>query len=178
MNNKEKSSNNSNCDFGCSLAFLNGVLRKTTSFVQHLDTQINILIGISLGIFIFSASRFPGENGDISLAFLVLTIFSLLSTLVGLFAIHPPKWLRKRGQDESLMYNKKISNFSSSAEYGDELLNVMSSQEEIVRQYAVELYNISKYYYRPKRNLFHIARRVFLLGIAISFILLLKVIVS
>jgi len=178
MNNKEKIPNNSNHDFGCSLSFLNGMLRKTTSFVQHLDTQINILIGISLGMFAFGASKFQGENGDISLAFLVLTIFSLLSTLVGLFAIHPPKWLRKRGQEESLMYNKKISSFSSSVEYGDELLKAIKNKEEIVRQYATELYNISKYYYRPKRNLFHIARRIFLLGITISFILLLKVIVS
>ena len=131
-----------------------------------------------MAIFVFSASKFPGESGDISLAFLVLSIFSLLSTLVGLFAIHPPKWMRKRGQEESLMYNKKISSFPSSVEYGDQLLNVMTGQEEMARQYAVELYNISKYYYRPKRNLFHIARRIFILGIAISLVLLLKVIVS
>ncbi|PIZ89303.1 MAG: hypothetical protein COX90_00025 [Candidatus Nealsonbacteria bacterium CG_4_10_14_0_2_um_filter_38_17] len=121
-----------------------------------------------MAIFIFSASIFQNERGEISLPFLTLALFSIISTFVGLFAIHPFRFMRKRGQEESLMYNKEIISFPSFLEYAQELKRITNDKEAIINQYAKEIYNICKYYYRPKRELFHLARRIFIIGFALS----------
>ena len=41
-------------DKGTNVRILGFMLTKTDGFVRHLDTQINILMGISSAIFVFS----------------------------------------------------------------------------------------------------------------------------
>jgi hypothetical protein len=156
-------------DIGSTVRFLSSVLEKTDAFARHIDSQVNILVGISSGIFIFSASKM--SQIDIS-PFFVLTIFSGISVIMGLLAIHPPKSLRKRGQAESLFYNKKIISFSDSDAYFEELNKIVGDSDLIVREFSVEIFNASKYYYRPKRKLFVWSRNSLLLGIILSFLLL------
>ncbi|MEK7510215.1 MAG: hypothetical protein AAB567_01490 [Patescibacteria group bacterium] len=146
--------------------FLDGLLEKSYEFAQHLDAQTNILVGVSTAIFLFSLSAFLGDHPRI--LFLVLGFFSGLSSLIGLFAIHPPKFMRKRGQEESLMYNKKIASFLSAEEYGRELGKILDDGRAVTQQYATEIYNVAKYYYRPKRRLFHWSRNILIAGIFFS----------
>lgn len=143
--------------------FLEGIVQKHYSFSQHLDNQVNILVGVSTAIFLFSLSQFL--DGHAGKPFLVLAITSGFTLLVGLFAIHPPAFMRKRGQEESISYNKKIAAYKSSKEYWKEVRRVIADKDEIVRQYATETYNVSKFYYRPKRKLFHLARNILVIGI-------------
>ena len=152
----------------CSIQFLDELLQKSYQFAQHLDTQTDILVGVSSAIFLFSLSRFLDAKGEIP--FLILAVFTGLSSLVGLFAIHPPRFMRKRGQEESLMYHKHIMSFSSPAEYGRQLLSVIDDEDRIIKEYATEIYNVSKYYYRPKRRLFHVARNLLMTGILLGFV--------
>jgi hypothetical protein len=147
--------------------FLDGILEKTKDYAQHMDNQIQILVGITSAIFVFSATQFS-EKGELFL--LVLALFSICSVITALFAIHPPRFMSKRGQRESLMYNKKIISFSSAKDYGEEILKTVKEPEAIFQQYATEIYNLSRYYYRPKRTLFHLARLIFLLGFIFSFL--------
>ena len=150
-----------------STRFLDETLEKTYTFAQHLDTQTNVLVGLSTAIFLFSMSRFISTTEELS--FLVLGFFSGLSSLIGLFAIHPPKFMRKRGQEESLMYHKNIIKFSSPQEYYKKLRDMIDNRDSVMAEYATEIYNVSKYYYRPKRKLFHMARNMLIVGLLVSF---------
>ena len=165
-------SNKSKVSAETSLFFLSSMLQKSISFAQHMDNQTSILVGLSSGIFILAVSQVRGENGLISLPLLVLAIFSLLSALIALFAILPPRCMRKKGQEESLLYNKEIASFASASRYCKELIKVSGSMDEIIKQFSLELYNLSRFYYQPKRRLFKYARHLLLFGILISLIMM------
>ena len=149
--------------------FLDGLLQKTYGFAQHLDHQVNILLGISSAVFLFALSRVLEHGAEP--AFSVLSLCAGLSSLVALFAVHPPKFMRKRGQKESVLYHKHAETFSSSAEYAQALEEVIEDKKAMIQEYAVEAYNVSKYYYRPKRRLFRLSRNLLLLGVLSSFVL-------
>ena len=151
--------------------FLDSILEKSTVLSSRIDDQLNILLGLGTAIFIFSAAKM---NWTADLWWVILGCFSAISTIVGLFAIHPPRFVTQVGQHESVMYNKNITGkFRNSQEYGEKLIEVISSKREVVHQYATEIYNVYKYYYGPKRRLFKLARLVLAMGIALALILFL-----
>jgi hypothetical protein len=152
--------------------FLSDLLTKANTFATHADTQANILIGVSSALFVFAVSN-AGGNSDHPLLFYILGFFAALSALVALIGVHPPRVVRKKGQPESVMYNLEITSFSSAQEYEKRLNEVLTQDEAIVRQYALEIYNLYKYYYRPKRLLFSVARNLLFIGIILSFVVFL-----
>ena len=149
--------------------FLKSILEKSTVLSSRIDDQLNILLGLSTAVFIFSASKVdPVTN----YWWAVLAFFSGLSIIIGLFAVHPPRFITKVGQDESLMYNKNIAKrFKNSKEYTKKLLEVVNNHDAIVHQYATEVYNVYKYYYGPKRKLFKFSRLILAVGIVLTFLL-------
>jgi hypothetical protein len=153
-------------DNGALVRFLGDLLRKGTLFVRHFDSQLNILISISSALFVFSFSSVSDSNYKLS--FIVLGAFAALAALAGLLGVHPPRFLRKRGQSESIMYNKKICDFSSPEEYGKALIEVAWNKELLVNEYATEVYNLYNYYYRPKRKLFKVSQSLLMIGIGLS----------
>lgn len=153
------------------------ILEKTIIQTQHIDEQINILIGINSAIFIYSTTKLDTNS---ALVFFVLGIASVSSLIVGLIAIHPPEFLRKKNkqndhQIESLIKNRTIGNFSSSFQYGEALIKTLKEPEKVIQEYAGQIYSISKYYYRPKRDMFKLARNIMLSGMIISAILFLYI---
>lgn len=153
---KNQEYNNEN--ISSTVRMLASILGKTDGFVRHLDTQINILLGISSAVFMFSASQI--KNSEWEIFFIIISGFSAMSSIICLCAIHPPKFMRKRGQVESLMYSKKVSAFESQTEYSKELKKIKGNEENIIDEYATEIYNLCKYYYRPKRKLFNVSRNI------------------
>lgn len=151
-----------------SVYFLDSIAEKRHAAARHLDTQTNVIVGVSMAVSLFSLTRIL--EGESRVSFLILAAFSALAALLGLFAIHPPWFMRKRGQIESLMHSKHVAAFPHSDGYHKELKEVLEDEQKIVEQYAREIYNVSKYYYRPKRKLFHWARDMLLLGVVISII--------
>lgn len=147
-----------------SIIFLNSVMGKATGIILHFDTQTNILIGISTAISAFAISNIK----DGPAIFSILAFFSIISVAVGLYAVHPPKFLRKKGQHESLLYNRKISGFRDSKEYAEEIKKIIDNKEAIIEEYSNEIYNIYKYHYSPKRVLFKISRNFLIAGILVS----------
>ena len=147
-----------------SIIFLNSVMGKATGIILHFDTQTNILIGISTAISAFAISNIK----DGTAVFSTLAFFSIISVAIGLYAVHPPKFLRKKGQRESLLYNRKISSFEDSKEYAQEIKKTINNKDSIIEEYSNEIYNIYKYHYRPKRVLFKISRDFLIAGILIS----------
>lgn len=153
-----------------SFFFLSSILQKSENFARHIDSQTNILVGLSSGIFVLSISQIITESGSTSLPLLILAMFSLSSALMALFAVVPPRIMRKKGQKESLLYNKEIASFKSADHYERELSRACHDLDKIIHEYSVELYNLSNYYYQPKRRLFKYSRHLLLFGIFLSLI--------
>ena len=137
--------------------------------VQALDTQINIIIGIASAAFAFTSAQYLINH---SIGYLVMTLFSAFSAIAGLIAIHPPKFLRgsQDGKKKSDLFATSIAEYPTSTEYAEELLRIVKSKRAIVEGCAVDVYNISKYYYLPKRRLFRLSRNLFLVGIVVGLI--------
>ncbi|MDD2935119.1 MAG: hypothetical protein PHX25_01455 [Candidatus Pacebacteria bacterium] len=152
-----------------------GVSEKHVSFAQHIDRQTNVLISLSTGVFVLVASHIL-RTGDSSFKLIIPLIFSAISGVLSLYAIHPPKFMRKRGQKESLLvYSKKIASFKNPGTYVRELKKVLNDEnkDRLIEEIGTDIYNITKYYYRPKRKLFVYARNVFMSGIITSTLLFL-----
>lgn len=170
MNGDKQNAYDPKKDVGDTIRLLNGILDRGNAFARHIDTQANILIGVSSAIFILAQSKLNIAGNSEPL--LILSLFAAIAALCALLAVHPPKFLRKRGQKESLMYNRKITEYASPDEYQKELSRIMGDQDAIIQQYTVEIYNLYKYYYQPKRALFRLARNILISGIGLSFITL------
>jgi len=145
-------------------------LQRNHSFAQQLDTYANIMVALSSAIFIFSFSQMDAGR---SLFWVVLGLATGLATIFSLLMIRPPKQLRKRGQKESLMFKSEIISQKSAEEYGDRLEKMLGNKTEVIDQFGREIYNVAKYYYRPKKIMFFWARGVLLVGMSASLILFL-----
>jgi len=150
------------------LEFLEGILQRNHSFAQQLDTYADIMIALSTAIFIFSFSQL---RADYALFWVVLGLTGGIVTIVALLMIKPPAVLRKKGQVESIMFKTKIASFGSAREYEDSLTKTLRDRQGTIEQYSREIYNVTKYYYEPKKFLFRIARNVLLLGIVLTIVL-------
>lgn len=155
------------------LFFLSGALQKAENFARHMDNQISILVGLSSGLFILSVSQIKPENSDVFFPLLLFIPFSLAAALLAIFALIPPRFMRKKGQKESLLYNKEIISLGSAERYAKELKEIVRDFDKIREQYALEIYNICRYYYRPKRRLFKISRQILCAGVFLSLLALL-----
>lgn len=147
--------------------FLSNSINKVRQMTDHMDTQLNILIGISSAIFVFSASQYDSKH---SYMFLILALFAACSALIGIVAVHPFKFMRKRGAAEGVVYNRIVSQFPSHKDYAEALTKAVENEQNIIEQYAIEIYNLYKFYYRPKRDLYILTRNVLIAGIFLSII--------
>jgi hypothetical protein len=158
-------------DIGANIRFLQAILDNATSHVTQLDSQVNIIIGISSALFAFSASRLADKN---SIVFLILGLFSALSAIAGLYSIHPPKFMRSVKKSEgkdSLLYHKNIMRFDKPIGYEKALSKIIGNQKSITHQYSIEIFMIYRNLYRPKRDLFNLSRNLLLAGISISLLI-------
>ena len=145
------------------LRFLSTVLQKGSAVAMHVDTQSNILIGVDLAIFVYASSQSVSDP-----FFLALGAFAAASSLIALLAVHPPGFMRKHGQQESLLYHKRVSDFPSAAEYRKALEAVDGDRDALLDQFGSEIYNLYKFSYFPKRKLYKLARNLLLTGIVVS----------
>lgn len=154
------------------VSVLNAMLQKVNGHADHIDVQTNIIVALSSAVFVFSAQQIVSNGLRLHPYLLVLMFFSACAALTGLLAVNPPPFMRKRGQMETLLYHRHIAALPSSDAYGQELAVMTRNEEKIIREYAREIYNISKYYYLPKRALFNLSRNFLVVGFFVSFCLL------
>lgn len=151
--------------------FFEGQMHKALTFITHFDVQANILIGINTAM--IGISLVSINSGYFVVSMSALAFFSTLSLIGSLYTVHPPKFLRKDNQAESLFYNKKINSFATPVDYAQALTGILSNREELVLNYSTEIYNMYKYSYRPKRNLFKLSRNLLMVGILLWLIIFL-----
>lgn len=150
---------------------LNAILQKISLYTQHLDIQSNMTIVLSSAVLIFSASKLSQQNAsNLSWSLLILCMFSAISAILGLFAINPPHFMRKKGQKESLFYHSAIAKYDSPEYYFENFYKMMKSEKEYIKEATKEIYNLSRFSYLPKRTLSDMARTVLIAGFILSFL--------
>ncbi|MFH0873505.1 MAG: hypothetical protein V1846_01545 [Candidatus Komeilibacteria bacterium] len=152
------------------LEFLKSNLERVISFTEHLDTHIAILIGFTSSIFIFSLTQIT--NQAFSSIYQTLAIFSATATIIAILAVRPPSLLRKQGQIESLLYRKKMISFDSADQLAKLLPRIIEDKAYGYREFARETYNMIRYYYRPKKYFFYLARTIFMIGVLVAVVML------
>jgi hypothetical protein len=150
---------------------LNEILQKINGNTEHIDIQINNLVILGAALFAFSAQGFLLWDSGGHFYLLILALFSSLSAVTGLFALNPPSFLDKRGQKDSKLYTHGIASYKTPEEYYEAIKNMLADQKKTVEQYSLEIYNLSKFSYVPKRNLFNLSKNLLIIGFLLSFFL-------
>jgi len=149
---------------------LTNMMNKMVQDNSTLDNEINILLGLNSAIFVFTATQI--ERNPDSAAILTILIFSAIASLSALLAIHPPKIFRRSTDERSLLSPDKIMSMDSFSRYKNELETTFADREKIIEEYALTIWNFSRYR-KSKRVLFNISRNVLFLGISLSLFALL-----
>ncbi|HKC04251.1 MAG TPA: hypothetical protein VKC54_00025 [Patescibacteria group bacterium] len=149
---------------------LNEILQKINGNTEHIDIQINNIVILASALFAFSATGYLSGSPGIHLYLLILALFSSLSAVVGLIALNPPSFFDKRGQKDSKLYTHGISTYKSSEEYYLAIKIMLADRKKTVEQYALEIYNLSKFLYLPKRKLFNLSRNILIFGFLLSLV--------
>ncbi|QQG41895.1 MAG: hypothetical protein HYV90_01120 [Candidatus Woesebacteria bacterium] len=150
---------------------LNEVLHKINGNTEHIDIQVNNLVILGSALFAFSATGYISGGPTIHYYLLVLALFSSLSAVTGLLALNPPGFLDKRGQKDSKLYTHGIAGYKFQEDYYEAIKTMLADKEKTVEQYALEIYNLSKFSYLPKRKLFNLSKNLLIVGFLLSFIL-------
>ena len=150
---------------------LNEILQKINSNAEHIDVQTNSLVILSSAVFVFSAQNFLSAGPNQHLYALSLAFFSSLSSIAGLLALNPPAFMDKRGQKESDLYVRKIAEYKTKEEYFERLKKILKNEQNAIEEYALDIYNLSKYSYLPKRKLFNLAKNLLIIGFLTSIVL-------
>lgn len=154
-------------DLQATVGFLGWLADKITDSTRNVDAQANIVVGLSTGIFVLAVNEIAtADRFHWTLTF--AAIFSAVSAVIALLSIRPLAFMVKHGQEESMFFSRKISSFPNAKKYSEELIKILKTDDEIFHQYGIEIYNLSKYYYRPKRQLYALSRNIFLLGAIVS----------
>jgi len=150
---------------------LNEILHKINGNTEHIDIQINNIVILSSALFAFSATGYLSGSPNAHYYLLILALFSSLSAVAGLISLNPPSYFDKRGQKDSRLYSHGISSYKSPEEYHAAIKEMIADKEKTVEQYALEIYNLSKFLYLPKRKLFNLSRNLLVFGFLLSLVL-------
>jgi hypothetical protein len=136
---------------------------------EMADNKASILMGASFVVFSLSISDIA--EGKASLPLLVLTIFSFVATVFGVLTIRPN---RMRASKTPISRDKiNILFFGSYAnarreEYVEEMLKVLSSEEETYRRLTRDLYDHGKVLRDDKFSWLYWSFTLFLLGMVLT----------
>jgi len=171
----ENEKNNAKCinDDQVTINFLEGLSNKIIDITHTVDSHANVMIGINTGIFVLVVSQlFKTDTLKITMG--VVAFFSMISAFCAMLAIRLPRFFTKRyPHEESLLHAPRISKFNSADIYAEELQKILANEDETFRQYSLEVYNLSKYYYLPKRRMLAWSRYFFVFGVMASGLFLL-----
>lgn len=154
------------------LSFLEGLTKKVIDAAHTVDSHANVMVGINTGIFVLVISKLF-EIDTLRLTMGVVAIFSAFSAIAAVFAIRLPRFFGHKEREKSILHTQRIAEFGSAESYADELQKMLGDDREIFRQHALEAYNLSRYYYIPKRRMLTYSRMLFIFGVMASGLFLL-----
>lgn len=144
------------------LAFLQASLEAQRRNREHLDQKASILVGVSSIIFILSASRLQ------IVGFAIIALFSLIACLLCVWTISFP--FRKIDKNKfGLICYLGFYNLSFK-EYYNKLTDALRSEDEIIKEFAREVYALAQYSVKLKARWIRFASLSLSVGLILGLI--------
>ncbi|HTK58141.1 MAG TPA: Pycsar system effector family protein [Sphingomicrobium sp.] len=133
------------------------------------DTKASILMGASFVVFSMSISDIA--DGKASLPLLVLTLFSFIATVFGVLTIRPNKMVVTKTpippEKINILFFGSYTN-AKREDYINEMMKVLSSEEETYRRLTADLYDHGKVLRDDKYSWLYWSFTLFLLGMVLT----------
>ena len=135
---------------------------------EMADNKASILMGASFVV--FSLSIADVAAGKASFPLLVLTLFSFAATVLGVLTVRPnrlPKF-KLDPNNVNIMFFGSYANISRE-EYIDQVIKILSSEEETYRRLAKDIYDHGCTLRADKYRWLYWSYTLFLVGLVITF---------
>jgi len=151
---------------------LSDILRLHMQLNATCDKKANITLGISGIILIITLTKMidifsPDSNYDFFLkaGFILTIIASIFSAFLSVYVIYP-----KKIEDKSRLNLFYFGSFTdiSKDKYVNEMKNLLRGREDIIAEYAEEIYDLGKYDLMPRFKTLNIASKILLWGLIIG----------
>lgn len=160
-------------EFQGKVGYLQGLTEKIIDSTRTIDNHANVMVGLNTAIFALVISMML-QVDHLRFVMSIVALFSFISAIAAIFAIRLPRIIaRNNNYQKSLFHAPRIAQFKSVDEFSNALLATMASDDDLLKEYAREAYNLSKYYYMPKRKMLTLSRYFFLFGAITSSLFLL-----
>ncbi len=133
------------------------------------DTKASILMGASFVVFSLSIGDIA--DGKASLPLLVLTLFSFVATIFGVLCVRPNRMTRTKqplpADKVNILFFGSYTN-ARRDDYIDEMIKVLSSEEETYRRLTADLYDHGKVLRDDKFSWLYWSFTAFLVGMLVT----------
>jgi hypothetical protein len=133
------------------------------------DTKASILMGASFVVFSMSISDI--SSGSASLPLLVLTMFSFVATIFGVLTVRPNKMVVAKEpippEKINILFFGSYTN-AKREDYINEMMKVLSSEEETYRRLTADLYDHGKVLRDDKFSWLYWSFSLFLVGMVMT----------
>jgi hypothetical protein len=133
------------------------------------DTKASILMGASFVVFSMSIGDIA--DGKVSLPLLVLTLFSFVATVLGVLTVRPNRMKVAKTpiprEKINILFFGSYTN-ARREDYVDEMIEVLSSEEETYRRMTQDLYDHGKLLRDDKFSWLYWSFTLFLIGMVLT----------
>jgi hypothetical protein len=135
---------------------------------EMADNKASILMGASFVV--FSLSIADVAQGKASFPLLVLTLFSFAATVLGVLTVRPNRLPRFKldPKNVNIMFFGSYANISRE-DYINEVIKILSSEEETYRRLAKDIYDHGCILRADKYRWLYWSYTLFLVGLVITF---------
>ena len=139
------------------------------SLSEMADNKASILMGASFVVFSMSIGDIA--DGKASLPLLVLTLFSFIATVFGVLTVRPNKMVVTKDpippEKINILFFGSYTN-AKRDDYINEMMKVLSSEEETYRRLTADLYDHGKVLRDDKFSWLYWSFTLFLLGMVLT----------
>lgn len=150
---------------GDKIRFLTDILRKQMDLRNQIESRANVALGFSAASLAFVLNNLMPKG--ITLSAIIITSASMLSILSGLLALKPPKFLSRKAQEQSVFYHTAITN-NSEKSYLEQIKEICHSEDEVIKQYTLEVYNLTQYSIRFKKFFANLSIQILVIGLILG----------
>jgi len=152
--------------------FMSDVFNNYLISKNHIETKINWLLGISgvimSALITFLITTNPAVN---HLAVLIICFSAFICFLICLLSFELPEWLlNKPHRDGSIMFYNTRKTLTPE-DIHKQLMEI-TTREDILRQYSINIYNVVERNIKVKNKLFKGACNILFTGLLLGFIII------
>lgn len=133
------------------------------------DSKASMLMGASFVVFSIAIGQII--EGSVSLPMLILTLFSFGATVLGVLTVRPARMraAKVEAKQANLLFFGSFANISRE-EYVEEMIRVLSSEEEVYRRMARDIYDHGCLLRAEKYRWLYWSFTMFLVGLIVTFV--------